>query len=76
MRLTPVVLAVTIAAATMSSAGSTQRPDDQIDPRSTALVQQAQGHAAAGRSDEAIDFFETAQSQAPAQPTPQPRQPN
>ena len=60
MRLTPVVLAVTIAAATMSSAGSTQRPDDQIDPRSAALVQQAQGHATAGRNDEAIDFFETA----------------
>jgi len=60
MRLTPVVLAVTIAAATMSSAGTTQRPDDQIDARSTALVQQAQTHATAGRNDEAIDFYETA----------------
>ena len=60
MRLTPVLLAVTIAAATMSSAGVTQRADDQIDPRSTALAQQAQTHATAGRNNEAIDFYETA----------------
>ena len=60
MRLTPVLLAVTIAAATMSSAGVTQRPDDQIDPHSTALAQQAQTHATAGRNSEAIDFYETA----------------
>ncbi|MFN3727988.1 MAG: tetratricopeptide repeat protein [Allosphingosinicella sp.] len=60
MRLTPVLLAVTIAAATMSSAGVTQRPDDQIDPRSSALSQQAQAHATAGRNNEAIDFYETA----------------
>ena len=60
MRLTPVLLAVTVAAATMASAGNTQRRDDQIDPRSTALVQQAQTQATAGRNDEAIDFYETA----------------
>jgi tetratricopeptide (TPR) repeat protein len=60
MRLTPVLLAVTIAAATMSSAGVTQRADDQIDPRSTTLAQQAQAHATAGRNNEAIDFYETA----------------
>jgi Tfp pilus assembly protein PilF len=60
MRLTPVLLAVTITAATMSSAGVTQRADDQIDPRSTALAQQAQTNATAGRNNEAIDFYETA----------------
>ena len=60
MRLTPVLLAATIAAATMASAGNTQRPDDQIDPRSAALVQEAQNQSRAGRHNEAIDFYETA----------------
>lgn len=60
MRLTPIVLTLAIAAATMASAGQGQRPDDQIDPRSTALVQQAQTQSAAGRYDEANDLLETA----------------
>ena len=60
MRLTPIVLTLAIAAATMAGAGQSQRPDDQIDPRSTALVQQAQTHSAAGRLDEANDLLETA----------------
>ena len=41
MRLTPIALSLAIAAATMASAGNGQRPDDQIDPRSAALVEQA-----------------------------------
>jgi tetratricopeptide (TPR) repeat protein len=60
MRLTPIVISVGIAAATMASAGQGQRPDDQIDPRSTALVQQAQAQSSAGRFDEAQDLLETA----------------
>jgi tetratricopeptide (TPR) repeat protein len=44
----------------MASAGQSQRPDDQIDPRSTALVEQAQAQSAAGRLDEANDLLETA----------------
>jgi Tfp pilus assembly protein PilF len=60
MRLTPIVLTLAIAAATMASAGQSQRPDDQIDQRSTALVQQAQVQSAAGRFDEANDLLETA----------------
>jgi len=60
MRLTPIVLTLAIAAATMASAGQSQRPDDQIDPRSSALVQQAQTQSAAGRLDEANDLLETA----------------
>ena len=59
MRLTPIVLTLAIAAATMASAGQGQRPDDQIDPRSTALVQQAQAQSAAGHYSEAIDLLET-----------------
>jgi tetratricopeptide (TPR) repeat protein len=60
MRLTPIVLSVAIAAATMASAGNGQRPDDQTDPRSTALVAQAEAQSAAGRHNEAIDLLETA----------------
>ena len=60
MRLTPIALSIAIAAATLASSGQGQRPDDQIDPRSTALVQQAQALSAAGRHNEAIDLFETA----------------
>ena len=60
MRLTPIILTLGIAAATVASAGYGQRPDDQIDPRSTGLVQQAQTQSAAGRHEEAIDLLETA----------------
>ena len=60
MRFAPIALATAIALATIASAGQGQRPDDQIDPRSAALVQQAQGHSAAGRYNEAIDLLETA----------------
>jgi cytochrome c-type biogenesis protein CcmH/NrfG len=60
MRLTPIALALALAAATMASAGSGQRPDDQTDPRSTALVEQARTANAAGRHNEAIDLLETA----------------
>jgi tetratricopeptide (TPR) repeat protein len=60
MRLTPIALSLAFAAATMASAGNGQRPDDQIDPRSMALVQQAQAQSAAGRYSEANDLLETA----------------
>jgi Tfp pilus assembly protein PilF len=60
MRFTPIILSLAIAAGTMASAGQSQRPDDQIDPRSAALVQQAQAQTASGRYNEAIDLLETA----------------
>lgn len=60
MRLTPIALSVAIAAATMASSGFGQRPDDQINPRSVALVEQARQHTAAARYSEAIDLLETA----------------
>jgi tetratricopeptide (TPR) repeat protein len=60
MRFTPIALAAAIALATIASAGQGQRADDQIDPRSAALVQQAQAHSAAARYNEAIDLLETA----------------
>lgn len=59
MRLTPVLLTVAIAAGTMASAGHSQRPDNQIDPRSTALVREAQAVASANQN-QATDLLETA----------------
>ena len=60
MRLTPIALSVALAVATMASAGHGQRPDDQIDPRSMALLQQAQALTAAGQYSQATDLLETA----------------
>ena len=60
MRLTPIALSVALALATMATAGHGQRPDDQIDARSIALMQQGQALTAAGRYGEAIDMLETA----------------
>ena len=60
MRLTPIVISLGIAAATIASAGNSQRPDDQVDPRSAALVAQAQTRSAAGQHDQATDLLETA----------------
>ena len=60
MRLTPIALSVALALATMATAGHGQRPDDQIDARSIALMQQGQALTAAGRYNEAIDSLETA----------------
>lgn len=60
MRFTPVALAAAIALATFASAGHGQKADDQIDARSTALAQQAQGLLAQARYQEAMDYYETA----------------
>jgi Tfp pilus assembly protein PilF len=60
MRLTPIALSVALALATMATAGHGQRPDDQIDARSIALLQQGQALTAAGQYNEAIDSLETA----------------
>jgi len=60
MRLTPIALSVALALATMASAGHGQRPDDQIDARSMALLQQGQALTAANRFNEAIDALESA----------------
>ena len=60
MRIFPIALSAAIAAATMASSGQGQRPDDQINPQSTALVEQARAASTAGRHDEANDLLETA----------------
>jgi len=60
MRVMPIALSLAIAAGTMASTSFGQRPDDQVDPQSAALVQQAQPLIAAGQYDGAIDLLETA----------------
>jgi len=60
MRLTPIVLTLAIAGATVASAGYGQRADDQINPRSAALVEQARPLIASGRLEEANDLLESA----------------
>jgi Tfp pilus assembly protein PilF len=60
MRLTPIALSVALALATMATAGHGQRPDDQIDARSMALLQQGQALTASGQYNEAIDALESA----------------
>jgi Tfp pilus assembly protein PilF len=60
MRLTPIALSAAIALATMASAGHGQKPDDQIDARSVALVEQARTLLAGARHQEAIDLLESA----------------
>jgi tetratricopeptide (TPR) repeat protein len=60
MRFTPIALAAAIGLATVASSGQGQRPDDQIEPRSAALVGQARTESAAGRHSQAIDLLETA----------------
>lgn len=60
MRLTPIALSIAIAVATVSSAGHGQKADDQVDPRSQALVERGEALAQAGRHNEATDLLETA----------------
>jgi Tfp pilus assembly protein PilF len=60
MRLTPIAVTGAIILATLASAGWSQKTDDQIDPRSVALTQQAQALSAQARYQEATDLLETA----------------
>lgn len=60
MRFSPIALALSLALATVSSSGLSQRPDDQINPRSAALVQQAEAARRAGNFTMANDLLESA----------------
>ena len=60
MRFTSVAVALGLAAASISTSLHGQRPDDQIDPRSTALLKQAEAARVAGNLDGATDLLETA----------------
>lgn len=60
MRVSAVALAASLALASLSASLNGQRPDDQIDPRSMALVAQARAAKAAGNLEGATDLLETA----------------
>ena len=60
MRLSPLVLVFGLAASSLSVPGTSQRPDDQIAPRSTEFLKQGETAAAAGKYLEADDNFEAA----------------
>ena len=60
MRFSPAVLALGLAASTLSVAVIGQRPDDQITPRSVELMHRGQSMLAAGKFEQAEDLLETA----------------
>lgn len=60
MRFSPIALALSLALATVSSGVQGQRPDDQINPRSLALLQQGEAARKAGNLRAASDILETA----------------
>ena len=60
MRLFPIVLALGLVASTASTSVQGQAPDDQLNPRSVALLKQGEAALAAGNFSEADDAFETA----------------
>ena len=60
MRYSSVAAAVALTLLTVSTSLHGQRPDDQIDPRSLALLAQGKAAKAAGNLDGATDLLETA----------------
>lgn len=60
MRFTSVSVALALAAVSISTSLHGQRPDDQIDPRSVALVEKARAARAAGNLAGANDLLESA----------------
>jgi Tfp pilus assembly protein PilF len=60
MRLSPVVLALGLAASSFAVPVVGQKPDDQIAPKSVELLQKGQAALAAGKLMEADDALETA----------------
>lgn len=60
MRFSPIAIGLSLVFATVSSSVSGQRPDDEIDPESIALLEQSRAALAAGELDQAADLAETA----------------
>lgn len=60
MRFTTVAVALSLAAVSISTSVQGQRPDDQIDAKSMALLAQGRAAKAAGNLDGATDLLETA----------------
>ena len=60
MRFSPTAIVLALALMTVSSSSVGQKPDDQIDPRSLALLTQGQAALKAGNLAGAEDVLETA----------------
>lgn len=60
MRVTAISAAAALMLLSVSTGLRAQRPDDQIDPKSVALVQQGKAAQAAGNLDGAADSLEAA----------------
>ncbi|MDO6414966.1 tetratricopeptide repeat protein [Sphingomonas sp. BIUV-7] len=60
MRFSPAAVAMAFVLATVSSSVESQKPDDQIDPRSLALLARADAARTAGQLTQAQDLLETA----------------
>ncbi|RED15639.1 tetratricopeptide repeat protein [Parasphingopyxis lamellibrachiae] len=60
MRLSPLAIALSLTLATVSSSVHGQRVDDDIDARSTALVEAGRAALAEGDNDRAADLVESA----------------
>lgn len=60
MRITALSAAAAMVALTLSTALMAQRPDDQIDAKSLALLQQGRAAQTAGNLDGATDLLESA----------------
>jgi len=60
MRFSPAALVFALGLATLSSSGSGQRRDDQVDARSMALLRQGEALRAAGNFTGAEDMLESA----------------
>lgn len=60
MRLSPLAIAISLTLATVSSSAYGQLADDDIDPRSIALVEEGRAALAAGNADNAADLIESA----------------
>lgn len=60
MRLSPIALAISLTLATVSSVAHSQKADDQINPRSVALLKQGEAARTAGNYVAANDLLESA----------------
>lgn len=60
MRFSPLAIAVSLAFATVSSSVYGQQADDEIDPRSVALVSEGRAALAAGDAERALGLVESA----------------
>jgi len=60
MRFSPIAVALSLSLAAVSSTGFTQRADNEINPKSMALVEQGKAALRAGQHNRAMDLMETA----------------